>query len=296
MPYTMDSANVSAGNGINRQDAMSEFRDLLTHGKKPVIGMLHVPALPGTYQHKLSIPQIIDYVLAEAQIYASAGLDAVMLENMHDLPYLRGQAGPEIVASLTAVASAVKATYPLPCGLQVLAAANREALAIALATGMEFIRVENYIYSHVADEGIMNSCAGDLKRYQKQIGAENVLIFTDLQKKHSSHALTSDLDLATWAETAEFFLSDGLIITGTKTGEAPSDKDLKAIRHQTELPVIIGSGLSSANLAEFFPLADGFIIGSHFKQNGHWASPVSADRVRELVCLKLKLESDNTSA
>lgn len=51
-------------------------------------------------------------------------------------------------------------------------------------TGVDFIRAEGFVFSHVADEGLLNACAGDLLRYRKQIGAEHVQIFTDIKKKH----------------------------------------------------------------------------------------------------------------
>jgi len=84
-------------------------------------------------------------------------------------------------------------TAPLPLGVQVLAAANREALAVALAVGATFVRVENFVYAHVADEGLMPVAdAGPLLRYRRQIGADHVKILADVKKKHSSHALTAE--------------------------------------------------------------------------------------------------------
>lgn len=61
---------------------------------------------------------------------------------------------------------------------------NKEALAVAHASGADFIRAEGYVFSHVADEGWMDSCAGELLRYRKLIGAERVMVFTDVKKKH----------------------------------------------------------------------------------------------------------------
>lgn len=40
------------------------------------------------------------------------------------------------------------------------------------------------MYSHIADEGLMNACAGPLLRYRHNIGAEHIAIFTDIKKKH----------------------------------------------------------------------------------------------------------------
>jgi predicted TIM-barrel enzyme len=81
-----------------------------------------------------------------------------------------------------------------------------------------FVRVEGFVFAHVADEGIIDGCAGEILRYRRQIGADDVLVLTDVKKKHSSHALTADMDIAETARAAEFFLSDGVIVTGLATG------------------------------------------------------------------------------
>ena len=104
---------------------------------------------------------------------------------MHDNPYINENVGPEVTATMTAVCMEVKRTLPaMPCGVQVLTVANKQALAIAKACNFDFIRVEGFVFSHVADEGLVNSCAGELLRYRKQISADNVLLFTDIKKKH----------------------------------------------------------------------------------------------------------------
>ena len=62
---------------------------------------------------------------------------------------------------------------------------NKEALAVAHASGADFIRVEGFVFSHIGDEGWRDSCAGELLRYRKMIDAERVMVFTDIKKKHS---------------------------------------------------------------------------------------------------------------
>ena len=143
-----------------------------TSGRCHVVGMIHVAALPGTPCEELPISKIVDRAREEAAIYRKAGVDAVMIENMHDRPYLKGIVGPEVVAAMTVAAVAVKEAFGGPCGIQVLAGANREALAIALAAGFDFIRAEGFVFAHVADEGIIEGCAGDLLRFRRKIGAE----------------------------------------------------------------------------------------------------------------------------
>ncbi len=241
--------------------------------------MVHLGALPGTPLNKLSVSDIARVAIEEAILYQEAGLDAILLENMHDIPYLNKQVGPEITSATSSICTLVKQKINLPLGLQVLAGANKEALAIAHACDFEFIRAEGFVFAHVADEGLMESCAGELLRYRKSIGADRIKILTDIKKKHSSHAITADVSLEESVKAAEFFLSDGAIITGNSTGEAVEPKDLAGLKSNTSLPIIIGSGIDDKNISEYWLQADIFIVGSHFKVNGNWKNSVDPKRV-----------------
>ena len=145
--------------------------------RKQVIGMIHVSALPGTPDYGGDVERIVNLAVAEAMIYRNAGIDALAIENMHDLPYLNGSVGPEIVAAMAIVGREVKREVGLPCGIQILAGANQAALAVALTAGLDFIRAEGFVFAHVADEGLMNAAAGELLRYRRAIGAEHIPIF-----------------------------------------------------------------------------------------------------------------------
>jgi uncharacterized protein len=247
---------------------------------KSIIAMVHVGALPGTPRNKFPIDWLVQLALEESRIYFEEGTDAVMVENMHDRPYLNRSAGPEIVASLARICTEIRKSTDKPLGLQVLAGANKEALAIALACGFDFIRAEGFVFGHLADEGYMDSDAGELLRYRKKIGAENIKIFTDIKKKHSAHMVTGDVSLAETAKAAEFFLSDGLIVTGTATGIAAKIEDVAAVKQNSSLPVLVGSGIDAGNIGLFWDYADAFIVGSSLKISGCWENTVDRNRVR----------------
>jgi len=249
--------------------------------KRPqvIVGMIHLKALPGTPNYQKNDAEILETALKEAQLYKKAGIDALAIENMHDVPYIKNDVGHEISAMMTVIGRAIKKETGLPCGIQILSSANRAALAVAKAANLDFIRAEGFVYGHLADEGYIDSCAGDLLRYRKQINAESVAVFTDIKKKHSSHALTADVSLVETAKTAEYFLSDGLIITGTSTGSAANLDDIQAVKTACNIPVIVGSGLTFDNLETYLSVADALIVGSYFKEDGHWAGALSYDKV-----------------
>jgi membrane complex biogenesis BtpA family protein len=264
---------------------MSEVRPILTSAERPsVIGMVHVGALPGTPYNTQELQSIVHHAVAEAEVLEAGGLDAVMIENMHDRPYLRSQVGPEIVAGMTAVGVAVRQAVSIPLGVQILAGANRQALAVAQACGASFVRVEGFVYAHVADEGLIAQAdAGDLLRYRRAIGAQDVAVWADVKKKHSSHAITADVDLAETARTAEFFGADAVVITGTATGQPTAPQDVSVARQAVRVPIAVGSGITAENLAQYWASADAFIVGSSLKRDGVWSNPCEPARVRRLV-------------
>ena len=245
--------------------------------------MIHLDALPGTPCCNFSNKQIIHKAITEAQIYSNAGIDAIMIENMHDVPYLKGKAGHEISTLMAIIAYEIKNKTGQPCGIQILAGANQAAIAAAHSAGADFIRAEGFVFGHLGDEGYFDSCAGDLLRYRKSIGAENIKIFTDIKKKHSSHAISSDISISETAKAAEFFLSDGLIITGTSTGEETNIDEVLSVKNAVNKPVIVGSGVTYDNVEKYVNSADALIIGSHFKEHGNWQERVSEKRVHKFI-------------
>ncbi len=245
--------------------------------------MVHVGALPGTPKNNQQIESIVANTLTDARVLEEGGVDAIMIENMHDRPYLNRKVGSEIVAAMTAVACRLRQEVSVPLGIQILAGANKEALAVALAAGFDFIRAEGFVFAHLADEGMMNSDAGELLRYRKQIGAEHIQVFCDIKKKHSSHAISVDISIDETAKAAEFFLVDGVIVTGTATGERASLEELKAVKASVKVPVLIGSGVDVNNIQDYWEFADGFIVGSSFKNEGNWENKVNNKRVQQFI-------------
>ncbi len=201
---------------------------------------------------------------------------------MHDVPYLRGYVESETVAAMSAVAYAVRQKFRVETGVQLLAAANLEALAVAVAADLDFIRVEGFVFAHVGDEGLHEASAPALIRKRAALSAKNIKIYADIKKKHSSHAITNDLSLTETAHAAEFFQADGIIITGLRTGSAPPVEAVQEAAAAVKIPVLIGSGVTPQNMA-LYGIADAVIVGSYAKYNGNWREAVDPERVKELA-------------
>lgn len=246
------------------------------------IACLHLLPLPGSPDWGGSMKPVVERALREAEIFASAGADGMILENTHDVPYLKRPTEASTVAAMSLVAGEVRRRYETPLGIQVLAGANEAALDIAVACDLDFIRVEGFAYAHVADEGFIEADAGRLLRRRAHLGARRVEVWADIKKKHSSHAITADLGLRDIAEGAVFYGADGVIVTGGMTGRPASLAELESI---SDLPVrrVVGSGIDARNVRDFARLADILIVGSALKEGGEWRGEVDPARVAELI-------------
>jgi len=261
--------------------------------EKALIGMIHVQALPGCPRNprdprdprkEMGVGEIAEHAVREARLLVEAGFDALLLENMHDVPYLRRRVGPEITAAMTAVGAAVRREVGVPIGIQILAGANREALAVAHAIRAQFIRAEGFVFASIADEGLLEEAdAGPLLRYRRAIGAEGVKILADVKKKHSSHAITADVGLAETAKAAEFFGAEGVVVTGVATGEPTSPEEVEIVKETVAVPVLVGSGVRPETAATLLEHADALIVGSWFKKDGLWSNPPDERRALKLV-------------
>jgi len=255
----------------------------VTERKCSIIGALHVQPLPGSSHFGGSIDAIISAALKDGNAYKSGGVNAIIIENMHDTPYLKGFVYPETTAAMAVVARTLKNELNIPLGIQILAGANREALGTAIAAEADFLRVEGFVYAHVADEGIHESCAGTLIRRRSELKAERIKIFADIKKKHSAHAITSDVSLIDTAKNTQFFRADGVIITGHSTGCAPDPAEVQDVAAAVTCPVLVGSGVDADNIGRFIKNADALIVGSSLKFDGRWENDVDVERVKRLV-------------
>ncbi|MCF7941949.1 MAG: BtpA/SgcQ family protein [Spirochaetia bacterium] len=253
---------------------------------KPMIGMVHVKALPGTpgYDAQAGVQGIIEHAVLEAQRLQEGGIDAIQIENQFDKPFLKPEhINYEIVAVITAIGSAIKAAVDIPFGINVHLNGVIQSIAIAQATGAKWIRAFELANAYISNSGYVEASAPEAMRYRRMIQAEQVRIFGDFHVKHGSHFIINDRTLAEQAEDIESCGGDAIILTSTTTGKAPDVDDAKMLRDAVRLPILVGSGFSAANAAELMPYVDGAIVGSSLKIDGKIANDIDVNRVRELM-------------
>ena len=250
---------------------------------KFLAAMIAVLPLPGSPLYDGDDQRVIDQALSDLEHYKKAGVDSILLENDHDLPYIQPPLDEKGIALMTRIAKEVRNRFGRPVGMQMLEAANITSLEIAAEADLDFIRVEAYVFAHVGGSGVINGSAGKILRRRKELNAEHVKVFADVKKKHGSHSLTIDLDIKDEIMQAEFFLADGVIVTSQFTGINPDKDDLIKAKSATKLPVLIGSGMTPENIQDYLPLADGFIVGSCFRKDGKFLEKLEPERLNKFM-------------
>lgn len=250
---------------------------------KIVIGMLHLPPLPGSPRFDGDLAKIRDVLLRDADTLASGGVHGLMMENFGDVPFHPGRVPAHVAAHMTALAWQVRQRVDLPLGINVLRNDGRTALAVAQAAGADFIRVNVLCGARVTDQGIIEGFAHDLLRDRAALGAGHIRIFADVDVKHSAplaeRPIADEVD-----DTIERGLADALVVSGAGTGkptEVSKVKAVKAAAHAT--PVFIGSGVTAETVVSYESHADGFIVGSALKRDGMASNEVDLNRVKSLL-------------
>ncbi len=177
----------------------------------------------------------------------------------------------------------VAQAVPLPLGINVLANGAIPALAVAKASGARFVRVNQWANAYVANEGFVEGEAARALRYRAKIGAQDVAIFADAHVKHGAHAIVADRSIGELVRDVEFFDADAVIATGQRTGDAATTEEIGTVRAGTALPVLVGSGVSHANIDTILPLVDGVIVASALKEGGVWWNRVDIARVKTFM-------------
>ena len=252
----------------------------------PVVGMLHLPPLPGSPRYSGSVDAITTTVLRDADALAAGGVHGLMLENFGDVPFFPGRVPAHVVAHMTALAVAVRRRFDLPLGINVLRNDGRSALAVAHAAGAKFVRVNVLCGARVADQGVLAAIAHNLLRDRAMLGAAGgtgVKILADVDVKHSAPLARRDLAEEV-ADTLHRGLADGLVVSGAGTGKATAPEHVRAVKAAGgAAPVFVGSGVTPESLPAYVGHADGFIVGTAFKHDGDPERPVDPARVRAFM-------------
>jgi membrane complex biogenesis BtpA family protein len=180
-----------------------------------------------------------------------------------------------------------------PLGVNALRSDGRAALAVAVAIGAQFIRVNVLGGAMITDQGLIQGCAAQVLRLRQTLRAR-VKIWGDLLVKHARPLVPVD-PLEAARDLVERAGADALVLTGPRTG-TPVDRRILGQLAQTlpRAPRVVGSGTTAVNLEEVWPEADGFLVGSWLKKGSRPEGGVDPARVRELVAARQRLMDSET--
>ncbi len=250
--------------------------------KHVVIGMLHLPPLPGSPLYAGDWQKSLKLVLEDAKALTDGGVDALMMENFGDVPFYPDRVSSDVVALMTTVAVEVRRASPLPLGINVLRNDGLSALSIALASEASFIRVNVLSGARVTDQGVIQGIAHELLRARADVGAKHIKILADVDVKHSAPLAPRPIEDEV-EDTVRRGLADAVIVSGAGTGKSVDSSKLAKVSKVAGVPVILGSGVNEANVAQFKELAWGFIVGTSLKFDGDVKRPVDLQRVRQFM-------------
>lgn len=252
---------------------------------KPVIGVIHLLPLPGSYSFNGDLDEVLMRAEQEAMALVSGGANGIIFENFFDAPFARDRVDVATACAMTMCGKRIVDAVNVPVGVNVLRNDVISALGVAQAIGAKFVRVNVLSGAMLTDQGIIQGDARAVMNYRRQLMAvDKIKIFADVMVKHA-YPLSSSLEIKQVAkETVERARADGIIVSGVGTGSEPDIDDLKAVKQATpESPLLVGSGATVDNVDKLLKFADGIIVGTSIKRKGIVDNPVDVDRVRMLV-------------
>ena len=258
---------------------------MFTRDRKLLVGVIHLPALPGAPRFAGDFARVVDGAARDAETLAAAGFDAVIAENFGDAPFFRGAVPPETVAAMAVCCERVRRTSELPLGVNVLRNDGESALAVATAVGARFVRVNVLVGARVTDQGVVEGDAAGLLRARARMGAAGVAIAADVDVKHSvplgATALAPEDEAV---EAVERALADAVIVTGGRTGAEADRAVIERVRRAVpRTPVWLGSGARHDTLKSWLHLVDGVIVGSALRADGRAGGPVDPAKARDFA-------------
>lgn len=261
---------------------MQGLNQIFTH-PKPLIGVVHLAALPGAPRFSGTLRDIATLAVLDAETLVDNGIDGIIVENYGDVPFRPDSVEAHTTAAMAIIVQEIRSRLPdTVVGVNVLRNDARTALAIASVCKAHFIRVNVHTGAALTDQGMIQGAAHDTLRYRSMLQSE-VRIFADVAVKHAAPLVSSPLaDIA--QDTYYRGQADALIVTGAATGRAAKLTDIEDIKQAVpEARVFVGSGATTDNLPEILSYADGVIVGTALKRDGVTNNAVDAERVHAFV-------------
>ena len=251
-------------------------------GKKPIVAMAHLGPLPGApgYDARGGVEALIAAALADVEKLQAGGVDAILFGNEGDRPYVL-KAAPEGLAAMAAIVATIKPTLKVPFGVDYLWDPYA-TVALAVATGAAFAR-EVFTGVYASDMGLWQpDCAGAL-RLRAALGRPDLKLLFNINAEFADSLDRRPIELR--ARSAVFSsLADVICVSGPLTGQPVDRSDLQKVKAAVpDTPVFANTGVTIDSVAEILAVADGCVVGTHFKEGGDTWRPVDGERVARFM-------------
>jgi membrane complex biogenesis BtpA family protein len=252
--------------------------------RKPVIGMVHFGALPGSplFDAEGGIDGLVDGITKDIDALQNAGFDAIMFGNENDRPY-EFSADAASTATMAYAIGRIREKITVPFGVNVLWD-PMSSIALAAATGAAFVR-EIFTGTYASDMGPWTPNAGKAMRYRDRLHRSDLALLYNVSAEFA-YSL-DQRSLPDRARSAVFSsIPDAILVSGQITGEAAELSDLDAVKKVLPgTPVLANTGVKHATVADVLKIADGCIVGSSLKVDGNTWNAVDPERAAEFMRL-----------
>jgi len=250
--------------------------------KKPVIGMLHLMAMPGDpgFDSTGGMSAIIERARRELHGLQSGGVDAVMFSNEFSLPYLT-KTDPITSIAMARIIGELRSEITGPFGVNVLWD-GIASIELAMATGASFVR-EIFTGVYASDFGLWDTNVGKAARHRASLGAQGVKLLFNIVPESATYL--AHRDIVDLTKTTVFAtLPDALCVSGLTAGAATDTQILTQVKGAAgDVPVFVNTGVRAHNAKDQLSVADGAVIGTFFKKDGVFENEVDQSRVVELM-------------
>ncbi|MEE4189022.1 MAG: BtpA/SgcQ family protein [Roseobacter sp.] len=248
---------------------------------KPVIGMVHIGALPGTPLYDPAL-DLVQGARADLVALQDAGFDAVMFGNENDRPY-EFKVDTASTAAMAAIIGELKRKITVPFGVNVLWD-PMSSVALGAATGAAFVR-EIFTGAYASDMGLWTPNAGEAMRYRDRLGCSEMAMLYNVSAEFAQSLDTRSLPDR--ARSAVFSsIPDAVLVSGQITGEAAALSDLEAVKAALpNTPVLANTGVKHDTVADVLAIADGCIVGSSLKVDGDTWNAIDPARARDFMAI-----------
>ncbi|WP_082965057.1 BtpA/SgcQ family protein [Mycobacterium sp. ACS1612] len=250
--------------------------------RKPVIGMLHLAALPGDpgFDTAGGVAAVVARARTELDALQSGGVDGVMFSNEFSLPYLT-KTEPITAITMARVIGELLPQIAIPYGVNVLWD-GQASIDLAVATGAQFVR-EIFTGVYASDFGLWDTNVGAVARHRSRVGGADVKLFFNIVPESAAYLASRDLESIT--RTTVFATAPDAICVSGATAGSPTDTDaLRLVKSAAgATPVFVNTGVRAENVADQLDIADGAIVGTYFKHDGVFENRADRARVDELM-------------